>query len=156
MIKTPTTERKNMGFRIGRRVGKFYVSTGEGGTRVSTKVGEYTVSNWIPNKRGSKKVESEYIGEVATDAENMATNTQIWWNLFLTFVLFFCVWITGEFLVPLGVLLVVQAVGAGYIWWNVESEHKWFYWFFPFVILFVTPLAWFWWIILLGVCYGIS
>lgn len=140
-----------MSIRIGRKIGKYYVSTGKSGTRVSTKIGDYYVSSFRSHK--SKKQESQEIGCVATDDENIATTKMIWLDLGLTFVLFALVWVTGAFLVPVASMLVCHAIGAHIIWKNVESEHKWFNWFFPVIGLFITPLAWVWWIVICVVSY---
>lgn len=140
-----------MNIRVGRKIGKYFVSTGKSGTRVSTKIGDYYVSSFTP--RRSKKKEVEEIGYVASEDENSATTKMVWVNLGLTLVLFALVWLTGQFFIPLGVVFLAQAILSHFIWKNVESDYKWMNWFFPLVTLFVTPLAWVWWIIIFVVSY---
>lgn len=141
-----------MGIRIGRKIGKYFVSTGKSGTRVSTKVGDYYVSSFTP-RRSKKKETVEEIGCVATEEENSATTKMVWMNLGLTLLLFAMVWVTGEFFIPLGIVFLFQAIGAHFIWKSVDTDCKWFNWFFPVVALFVTPLAWVWWIAIFIISY---
>lgn len=140
-----------MSIRIGHKIGKFFVTTGKSGTRVSTKVGGFYVSKWYSNKSRSKKVDDVYY-ESATEDENIATSKMVWDDFVLTLLLFVLVYKSGLFLLPLGCLLVARTIWVWRIWKNVETESKWLYYLWPVLGLFVTPLAWVWWITVFIVC----
>jgi len=74
-----------MGFRIGTKVGKdSYISIGKSGTYMSTKVGKYRVSNFVPSETKSKKhldsddqLRQEALARIAARA---AQNHDVYYN----------------------------------------------------------------------------
>jgi hypothetical protein len=138
-------EEEIMGFRIGRKVGNYYISTGKSGTRISRKFGDYYVSHFSPNKRGKTKTkqskEAEEIGYIASDDENSATVKTIWWNVLISILFVLFVWLTSQLWITLGLIFVLQVVGSYRIWKNVETETRWIMWFFPIIVPFVMPLS---------------
>lgn len=131
-----------MGFRVGRKVGKYYISTGKSGTRISRKFGNYDVSYFSANKRQRVKTkETEEIGGICSDDEDKATTKTIWWNILLSLLFVLFVWLTSQFWITLSLIFIVQMVGSYHIWKNVESEMKWLMWFFPIAVQFATPLS---------------
>jgi hypothetical protein len=131
-----------MGFRVGRKIGNYYISTGKSGTRISRKFGDYYVSHFSPNKRQKAKAkEAEEIGCIASDDENSATIKTIWWNVLISILFVLFVWLTSQFWITLSLIFVLQMVGSYHIWKNVETETRWIMWFFPLIVPFVMPLS---------------
>lgn len=137
-----------MSVRVGRKVGRYYISRGKSGTRVSTKIMGYNVSRFIPAKKTKSKPKEDYddIPFFQTEEESRAQNRMFLWLAFVLCSFFFTVWLTHQILTPLWVFFIIQAIGTYFIHRNVDTSGKILGLFFPIVIL-IYPLAWVFWII---------
>lgn len=77
-----------MGFRIGKKVGDYYISTGKSGTRISRKVGDFNVSYWSSNKKSKAKPSDDglnYSGDWGWYISGMFWNLVVFFSVYLTF-----------------------------------------------------------------------
>ena len=94
-----------MGFRVGKKVGDFYISTGKSGTRISKKVGDFNVSYWKSNKKAALTTESTIAIELTPVANYVLLNTLFFAISFLTVT-----WLFSSMILSYIVAYVIYAI----------------------------------------------
>jgi hypothetical protein len=100
--------------RIGRKIGKSFVSFGKSGTYVSTWIGGWRLSNFSPAKRNKKETKTEHVDYSGLDLTNTFIGDCII-GLFLGIISYLLVvWLVGSILTGIASIFVVY-----WIWWLI-------------------------------------
>jgi len=141
-----------MGFRIGKKVGDYYISTGKSGTRISRKVGDYNVSYWAAKKKTKAKPSDDGLS-YSDDWGGYITG--VYWNL----VVFFSVYLTFTYysgdlvlglIVAYGVFFFIHCFLIFFNWDDSDWSELFIPFFTPLYIIF-SWAGFMFWCVMLGI-----
>lgn len=138
-----------MGFRVGKKIGDYYVTTGKSGTRISKKIGDFNVSYWKSNKKGKNKPSEDvsYSGDAPGFLWCILFNIAVMALVYLTFTYY-----SGDMLMGLllgyGVYFFIHCFIIAFNW----DDNDWDVLFLPFfapVYTLFSGSGFLFWVVLL-------